>query len=547
MRNNIHLILHQFRRENREHWWFIVGYSGIVAAFTALGATSILEDAKDHWGRPLLMDNEELYLFISLVPAMFFAPFLAFADPTDDPEAFWLTKPARASMVVSGKILWMTVWLIGMPLVGECITIALLGGGAKIAYVAVDCAYLRAAFVFSAFALGSVANHPLRLIIGVLSIPVMMEFIGAGIQTVTGNPLTDSIPFAAALTLSWYWIGAIATGAIGIALAQYRWRRPFAIGVPAIAACITITLLIERQSVDFSRPSGIAMNSPFAAVTVKLNSVRIQPGALTIDGLDRTRLTAKAVMENVPHSYTVGLVEWQLAISADGQEHRLTHLSGDWKRFHEDQKDGKRVFQDIIARIKNGPQSSTTNIHAIVDIPLSDAIAKSLTGATNISVRGQARLDCFAYHEFATLEPAPYNGPIHPPNNQRVHTSIERGGTKLTLNWPVAPGSNRQISIQTRRISASLDPDNEDPRVRSHNHVTPWYYILRNSASGECWTSYTDQYVEHYRFAVRSPIHLHRGWVSIPSSFNADEVIVFKARYVGQRTAEINSASETNL
>lgn len=546
MRNHCQLILHQFHRENREHWWFIAGYGFIVAAFTTLGATSMLENAKDHWGRPLLMDNEQLYLFMSLVPAMFFAPFLGFADPTDDPDAFWLTKPARASLVVSGKILWLTVWLIGMPLIGECITIGSLGGSAKLAYVAIDFVFLRSACVFSAFALGCVASHPLRLVIGAFSIPVMLEIIGAGIQTVIGKPLSVTIPFAAALTLSWLWISAVSAGAISIALAQYQWRRPLAIGVPSVMICIAVPLLIERQNVDLSRTPGIAMNSPFAAVTLKVDSVKIQPGALTIYGVDHTRLTAKAVLQNVPHSYTLGVVEWRLILSVDGRQHTLPYLSGNWKRFHDDQADRGRVFNDIIKRIHRGPQSTTTNLHATVEIPLPHDLAHALNDATNITVRGRARLDCFAYHDFATLKPAPYDGPTSPPSNRRVDSSFEKDGTKMTLSWPVAPGNSRQVSIQTRRISSSLDPDNESPRVRSHNHIVPWYYVPRSSETGESWSSYEDQYVEASRFAVRSPLHLHRGWFTIPSSFKADEIIVFKARYVGQRTVEINSKSETD-
>ena len=538
---NTRLLWHQFRKETREHLWFTIGYGIIVAIYTYMGACGLFETVTDKWDRPIILDNEMFMLFISLVPAIFYAPFIAFADPTDSPDAFWLTKPPRAAIVVGGKLLWITVWLIGMPLIGECIMVVALGGGMKVFYVAIDYVHLHAAFAFGAFALGTVATNPIRLILGALAIPVMMEFLGALARTILGDELSDEIPYTASVALSWLWIGIVSAGAIAIACAQYRWRRPLQVGLPAGVLLLSAALLAERLKVDLTNRPVVGADHPFAASTARLATIRIAPGELTGGGIGRSHLTAHATFEKLPHGCALGIVELDLTFSVNGRKRRVRHLSKDWGGFDDEHQDRPRVYRDLVERIGDASSSATATLRCRIRVPLPRDLEEDLANAPTIKVSGRVRADCFGYEEFGRIQPPPYDGPTFPPTNRRDPATFRKNDVLLTLFWPVAPGNVRQVAVQYRQISATLAPDNAELWTRAHQHVAPWYYVPRNTRSGTAWKDYAGQTIESNFTSPRTALHLNRGWFSIPSSFPADEIVVFRARHLGQRTIELST------
>ena len=545
---NTRLLWHQFRKETREHLWFILGYGVIIAIYTALGVTSLLESAKDQWDRPLIMDNEELCFFITLLPAVCFVPFVAFADPTDSPEAFWLTKPPRTVIVVGGKLLWILAWLLAMPMIAECVVAIGLGGAAKVLPVALDYLWLRGAIILGAFALASVANHPLRLALAAVCIPVFLEFFDAFLVSALGVSLSSGIPYAASIALSWIWIGILAVGATAVAFAQYRWRRPLAVGLPATIAVIVITTVVEHREADVTSPPSIPLNSPFSEVSLRLDNFSIDQGDLSPHGREDSHLHADAWFGHVPHTATVGVVELALNLTINGRQHRIRHFSSDWQRFDEEHRDRRRVFAEIGERLRSGPQQSTSILRGKIRVPLPQAVAEDLNGNPTIEVTGTARVDCFDHQEFGILKPPPHDGPTFPPSNRRVRSLLQKDDILLTMFWPVAPANQRHVPVQIREIAtASLCPENAKLWTRSHNHVTPWYFVPRNAKSNTVWSQYDEQSVETHHASPRMALHLNRAWFSIPTSFPADEIVVFKARFVGQRDIAINTRTTPSL
>lgn len=535
---NLCLLRHQFRKETREHLWFIVGYGAIVTAFATLGVSGLLENATDKWGRPLLMDNEEYYLFVTLLPALFYVPFLAFADPTDSPDAFWLTKPPRATLVVGAKLLWIAVWLIGMPLIGEVVVIASLGGAGKLGYIIADYVILRAAIFLPVFALAAVANHPLKLVVAVIALPVLANVIEALLEAMGMEP--RHLTRIAELALSQVWLGCLMLVGLVGALQQYHWRRTLRLGGPMMVLAVAALVFIDRQSVDLSSAPSLSPGSEFAEVKLRLESPRIQPGELGIHGVGKSTLHATAVLDNLPPTGAVGLAGMNLVLRAGDREVRFPFHSGDWQRFNDDGADKKRVFGNLIRRLKS-EAGADGSLRAKVKIALPAEVNREFAAAGEPTISGVVVFDCFSYEESGRLRTPSYDGPTHPPNNTRLRSSLEHNGERLTLIWPVAPGNQRQIAIQHRHLSSSLDPDNPEPRVQSHHNVAGRFHVARESGTGRCWESYADQYEESCGAAARSALHLNRSWMTIPAGFPADEVVVFEARHQGRIAIEFNT------
>ena len=149
------LIWHQFIKETREHRTSLIGILLIAGAYTAIAASGRLESIQTSWNYPLLRQNPMLPFMFTLAPGLFLVPFLAFADSCSEPDAFWVTKPLGTMTVVGAKILWISVWLIGFPLLGECIVVISLGGAENLVPVMVDFVLIRSAYFFTAFALVS--------------------------------------------------------------------------------------------------------------------------------------------------------------------------------------------------------------------------------------------------------------------------------------------------------------------------------------------------------------------------------------------------------
>jgi hypothetical protein len=272
--------------------------------------------------------------------------------------------------------------------------------------------------------------------------------------------------------------------------------------------------------------------------------LKIQHAELRPNGRDTSVLTATAVFENMPQSRTMGIVEVNLTVSANGNIHQIRQFTGDPNRLDDELQDRRRVFHEIVNQTTNAPSLTTSVLRGKIRVPLPPKVAEALTGATDYEVSGRVRVDCFAYDEFGVLQPPPYDGPTLP-NNRRVTSTLRRDDVLLTMSWPVAPGNQRQVSIQYRHIASTLDPANAEIWHRGHQHVIPWFYVSRETKSGTAWGDYTGQYIESNFFTPRSALHVNRGWFSMPSSFPADEVVVYQARHVGQITLNITTTAAT--
>jgi len=152
-------IWYQFLADTRRHRWFIFGYACIVAVFTGVDAVLPFEYTSD---------NRAIRTWITLLPAVFMVPFLVFADPVDAPDAFWRVKPVSSLSMAGAKLLWISVWLILMPLIGECYAVVTLGSVARIPYVAFDYIGFRAMVLLIVFTMAALTNQPFKFVVGLV-------------------------------------------------------------------------------------------------------------------------------------------------------------------------------------------------------------------------------------------------------------------------------------------------------------------------------------------------------------------------------------------
>jgi hypothetical protein len=552
MGNPLKLIWHQFRKETREHLWFILGTGLIAGVLTVLGATSLLEDATNSWGRPLLMDNEELYFMITLLPAALMVPFVVLADSGYDAEAFWLTKPTSATGVVGGKLMWLTVWLIGLPLLGEAIVLTSLGGGSKLAYTSFDYVLFRGAVLFTIFGLATLAGHWLHLTAIVIGIPFSMEMLAAIAATFIGPNTDIKSPWTYAAEVLWgtYWMAALIAAAIAVAWVQYRWRHHRIAGISAALGSFVLVFAVAHHSPALvARPFVAAdpMTTAFRKAELTLTPARIVPGSLTVDCSGRPMLRTSAQVTGLPALGAVGLARLSLTVKANGREISFEHLSNDWNRFFEAGATKKRIFANLIRQQQGKTLPQSAEVRATMKIPLPLDANSTLLNAGPVTISGTAAFDCFTYEEFGRLQPAPYDGRTSPPNNIRVRSTMVRDGTRLTMVWPVATGSLRHVTMINRHIAATHDPGNAEPWTKSHTEIEPWFYLLRDTRSSAYWEEYEEQANEHCNAAARCAIHINQGWIRLPESFPANEAIAFRARYLGtvQRAFTINEISLT--
>ena len=153
-----------------------------MAVFAWINGTSMYEHSFDVMGNSWIKDIQLFHLLITLFPAGLMVSFLVFADPVDAPDAFWLTKPISGICMAGGKFLWVLVWLIGMPFLGECLAITVLGGWDKLPYIAFDFIGLRVMVFLMVFALASLTNQPSYFVIGLI-VSVLFTGISIGLLT----------------------------------------------------------------------------------------------------------------------------------------------------------------------------------------------------------------------------------------------------------------------------------------------------------------------------------------------------------------------------
>ena len=543
MANTLQLIWHQFRKETREHFWYLLGFALIQTLYTILGATLVLEEVTNLTGSPILSDNEEL-LFIGMqLPAILIAPFVALSDSSNDCEAFWLTKPVSATAVVLGKLLWLAVWFIGMPLVSECIMVSALGGGAKLTYIASDFILIRAAFVFTAFGLATLSTNLLHLAIMLFSFPFVMTMLEAVTKTLSGRSMDASLSYGASIFQSSVWITALVAAALVIAWAQYQWRNARLIGIPAAIAAFVLVSCLAQWNLDLSdRPLAppAAGQAGFEQIQLHLDPVHINPGTLTVNGSGQPSFHARALLTGVPATGAVGLSRFSFQIEVGDRKQSFDYVSNDRLRFFEDGSTKRRIFGTLIQQVQCKPFQPTAEIQASMRIPIPIPADSDLLQGGPISITGTATFDCFDYPEFGRLKQAPSDGTSSPINIE-LRSSLERNSTRVTMIQPVTGETVRDVSGEAvlsvifvnRHISALGAPDNHELWIKSHYEIAPWYYLLRDSRSGAFWEDYHDQWSFHCGAAVRCALHVNESFVTLDANFPTDEAILFSARYRG--------------
>jgi hypothetical protein len=520
MNTNLRLIWHQFRKETCEHRKILWSYGILVAVYAWLTGSETLQRMNEDTGYTWLMQYELAPFFFTLVPGLFYVPILAFADSSNEPEAFWLTKPTGALVVVAAKLLWISVWLIGMPLIGEGIVMIALGGGAKLFYLAFDFVLLRAVFLFTTFALASLFPSLLQFIVVVICIP----FVGG----LVGEP-ENSFSASGALTVTLIWCASLALVSVVGSCAQYRFRFGMKVGIPCALAAFYVLGLINTASVDLlAKPMSAELRDRqgVEAMQVQLSAVTFVRGALGADGKVRDRLRMGVTLSGVAPLTDLSLNRISLVLKTSGQTLDIRAEGKKGARFRPDKDSGARVFKSVVAQLKGEPLSPGTIVAEIeMEIPPDTDMGAFLRQPVSLS--GRATFETFDHREYGRLEPDLEYDFI---------SSIARSGSRVTMVWPGSSGErDRNIIFINQHLSAASDPFNAEPRAKMSGHIGPFLYVLRDREADSYLENGSDH--QHGQWHCSAPtmlaLHVSQNHVVLPAGAKADEAIIYASHYVG--------------
>jgi hypothetical protein len=138
-------VLHVFRKDVRRLRWALVSWLAVVIARLIL-KTAGAELSFGAVGLQIAVANiGDLLLFIEILLLALIVSGLVHDEPLVGADAFWLTRPIGAPVLLSAKLLFAAVFLVVVPTVGESIAIAMISGDLQVV--------LRAApaYAFSGF------------------------------------------------------------------------------------------------------------------------------------------------------------------------------------------------------------------------------------------------------------------------------------------------------------------------------------------------------------------------------------------------------------
>ena len=308
MTTQLFLIWHQFIKETREHRTWLLGILISTAAYTGFAASGRLENIQGAWSQPFLMDYPLLPLLFTLVPGLFLVPFLAFADSCREADAFWVTKPLGTTTVVGAKFLWISLWLIAVPLLGESIVVLSLGGKSNLGPIIFDFVLVRAAYFFTAFALASLFNQLLHFTLAAVCIPfagiaftAIVETFSPGISGVSRNSPTG----ISALLVWCLWLPGIS---ILIASLQYHYRFGMKTGALCALSAFAAGSILASRPIDLLRhpvPTHHRQELGTDKITVRLDASAAAPSTLNPQGDSRDKLEVKIPAQRAGHWFGV--------------------------------------------------------------------------------------------------------------------------------------------------------------------------------------------------------------------------------------------------
>lgn len=533
-------ILHQFLADTRRHRWFIVGYACMVAILAWANTNLSFEFVVDDRGIPRT-EYQIMVILITLLPAGFMVPFLVFADPVDAPDAFWRVKPLGSINMVGAKILWVLVWLIGMPFLGECISVIALGGVTKLPYIAVDFIGLHSLVIFMILALATLTNEPFKFLVGLVTLFLSFFLIGSLISALmNGQPLA----YRVGLIMTNVMICFAILGSLFVAIVQYRWRLNVTICFPLVIFLYATGLIIKQQTIDFSHASQVPSDSPFNQMKMDLSQVGVNPGKRTLEGKDPDVLRMTFTLDNIPPMSAVGLGEMDLNVDTGHKVHTFSHLPS--YAFPKLRKSDLEVNQDLIDRqlasrkviYKNllrqlrGHQYQKSNpLVQEIAIPIPEF--PGMTESSKWKISGVVRYHCFSYNEFGRFPIDTKEIARNITLNKNTRLDFQKDEVFFRCHWEPGYARYPRIWITNREVSSWLDPMNLDSWTYGNPIPGHWFFYLHNTAQNEFWENPGQINSLHANGVPWSSLFF--GFTSIqgPEVFSYDEWIAFRARFVG--------------
>jgi hypothetical protein len=529
------LIWHQFIKETREHRNSLIGILLIAGAYTTIAATGILENIQTSWNYPLLTQNPILPFMFTLVPGLLLVPFLAFADSCSEPDAFWVTKPLGTMTVVGAKVLWISVWLIGLPLIGEGIVVVSLSGTEHLAPVMFDFVLIRAAYFFTAFALATLFNQIFHFTIAALCIPFIGAILAACMTTFSPeiSRVARNSPMAISELL--IWCVSLPIIAIFVACFQYRYRVDIKRGTLCVLSVVAVCSVLTSKPVDLldhSIPIQQSQALGTDQIAINLHSSHVVPTTLNPQNHSTDQLELDISIANTPPLTTLLLNQVRLTIETAERKVVLEDNYQTLKCYTENSSPTERVFNEIISHLKE----ETNTRHSIagkitVSFPPGEK-ANDWKGRV-VSITGAVRFDLFDHYEFGRLEP----------NLAFDHkSSITALGTSIVMHWPKKTPTSLYISFIYRHIASNNAFKHSELRSRWNPMVIPWYFVFRDQKNNTYWEQLEGQVNEYCGGSSFCALHIGRSTATLPLGINVDEVIVYGSRYLGtvHRTFTMN-------
>lgn len=534
-------IWHQFRSDTRHHFWFLVGYGCIVALSAWVNTASSFDFVVDDRGIPRT-EYQIMVMLITLLPAGFIIPFLVFADPVDVPDAFWRVKPMDSLSMLGGKVLWVVVWLIGMPFFGECTSVTLLGGAAKLPYIAIDFIGLRAMVLFLVFALATLTDQPFKFVVGLIALFFCFVIVGSFVTAIVEKP---RLSYRAGIAMTHVMYGVAVVGSLLVAAVQYRWRRTLVFGSPMVVLLFLTGFTLKHQAIDFSPAPPEPSDSRFKQMTMNLSEVRIESGKQTLDGNDPDVLKMTFTLDGIPNMAAIGFGEMDLKVDNGKTKHKFSHLPSyafphlrrnSLKRIQEanDRQQALRqaVYQNILRHLTGHKLENIPPLinEFVVPIPRESATKESATW----KVSGVIRYHCFSYNEFDRFQ-------IDTPQVSK-NISLKRE-TKLDFHkeevffkwqWPAHYSKTKTIKISNREVSSWVEPMNLDSLTFGNPLPGQWFFYLHNTVNDEFWNDSNHVNSLYSNGVPWSSLYFGHTSVKGPENFTYDEWIAYRARFIGR-------------
>ncbi len=529
MSASVKLVWHQFKKETLEHRASLIAVLSISGVYSLIAAAGLLESIEEYWSYPMLLKNPSLPLFFTLGPAVLLVPFLAFADSCSEPDAFWVTKPLGPAALVGAKILWITVWLIGVPFLGECLVVIALGGITNLGAILFDYILLRATFLFTTFAFACLFNKLLHFTIALFCIPFLGALFLAAMQTFT---TWESIPFGrspTALSAMLIWCLFLSTLAPFIAGLQFRYRLGLGACTTLAIVCFNVGGALAHRSIDLLDhpvPAQQIADHGLDNFAIHVDSATLIPGALSAKGQAQDQLKLQITLTNLPKVSGLLLNRVQVSIRTANRETSMAANRKGFESYREDGNPIERVFQEIIADLKGQAQSPRGITGTILlSLPVGETVSNWKDRA--ISVTGSANFDLFTYHE---------SGRLTPSLTTKTEARLSVNGNTFVMRWAPTDTPSRYVSIQNRHFSATLAANNHEQRFRWNPTIASHYYILHDRTHDTYWESLSGQYSETCRGPSFCALHLARCSLSVPPDVPLDEVIIYSSHYEGTVT-----------